>query len=222
MAPGVDHAFFAPGDQGQARRAIRFPAADPMILFVGRIQPLKGLSVAVEALAGVTACGGRLASTTLVVVGGRSGPHGGAEMDRIDALVKRHDLAGRIRFVPALPHEMLSTYFRAADVCVVPSRSESFGLVALEAGACGLPVLASAVGGLTTIVDHGRTGFLLDPLDPGAWSARLAGLLQEPGEASALGRAAARRARDYTWERAAGVLRARAAGLRRRELVACR
>jgi D-inositol-3-phosphate glycosyltransferase len=222
VAPGVDHAFFAPGDRRQARRAIAFPSDDPMVLFVGRIQPLKGLPVVIEALAGVTARGGTPARTTLVVVGGPSGPHGDAELARIEALVERHGLGGRIRFVAAQPHEMLSTYFRAADVCVVPSRSESFGLVALEAAACGIPVLASAVGGLTTIVDHGRTGYLLDPLDPAAWSARLAELLASPARAAALGTAAAHRARRYTWSHAAEGLRARSGRIRPRELVACR
>jgi D-inositol-3-phosphate glycosyltransferase len=222
VAPGVDHAFFGRGERNQARRAIDFPADDPMVLFVGRIQPLKGLPVVVEALAAVTAQGGRLGRTTLVVVGGPSGPHGASELDRIAELVERHGLADRIRFVAAQPHEMLSTYFRAADVCVVPSRSESFGLVALEAGACGVPVLASAVGGLTTIVDHGRTGYLLDPLDPAAWAGRMTDLLEAPARAAALGQAAARRARQYTWSHAAQVLRARAARVERRELVACR
>jgi D-inositol-3-phosphate glycosyltransferase len=222
VAPGVDHAMFAPGDQRQARRAIGFPADDPMVLFVGRIQPLKGLPVVVEALAQVTARGGRLGSATLVVVGGPSGPHGAAELDRIQTLVGRHGLADRIRFVAPQPHEMLSSYFRAADVCVVPSRSESFGLVALEAGACATPVMASAVGGLTTIVDDGRTGYLLDPHDPGAWADRLAALLGEPARAVAVGGAAARRARSYTWAQAARVLCERTSGLERRELVACR
>ncbi len=222
VAPGVDHAIFGVGDQRQARRAISFPAADPMVLFVGRIQPLKGLPVVVEALAGVAAGGGRLASTTLVVVGGPSGPSGAGELARIDDAVRRHGLSDRVRLVAPQPHEMLSTYFRAADVCVVPSRSESFGLVALEAAACGIPVLASAVGGLTTIVDDGTTGYLLDPHDPHAWAARLAELLGEPTRAAGIGRAGSRRARDYTWTRAARVLRDRADDLVSRELVACR
>jgi D-inositol-3-phosphate glycosyltransferase len=222
VAPGVDHAVFAPGDQRQARRAIGFPAGDPMVLFVGRIQPLKGLPVVVEALAEVTGGGGRLASTTLVVVGGPSGPYGPAERARIDRHITRHGLAGRVRFVAPQPHEMLSSFLRSADVCVVPSRSESFGLVALEAEACGVPVLASAVGGLTTIVDDGRTGFLLDPHDARAWAARLTELLGAPERAAAHGRAGARRASGYTWAQAAQVLSARTNALRTRELVACR
>jgi D-inositol-3-phosphate glycosyltransferase len=222
VAPGVDHAIFAPGDRAQARRAIGFPAADPMILFVGRVQPLKGLPVVVEALAGATGRDGRLADATLVIVGGPSGPHGPAELARVEEAVRHHGLAGRVRFVAPQRHEMLSTYFRAADVAVVPSRSESFGLVALEAAACGIPVLASAVGGLTTIIDDGRTGQLLDPLDPTAWTHALAALLADPGAAATIGRAAARRARGYTWARAATVLRDRTSDRSSRELVACR
>src|SRR6516162_8301338 len=101
---------------------------------------------------------------------------------------------------------MLSTYYRAADVCVVPSRSESFGMVALEAGACGVPVVASGVGGLTTLVDHGRTGYLVD----------------DPDHAEAVGRGAAARAARYTWADAAGRLHRRLDELTARELVACR
>lgn len=216
VPPGVDHAFFAPGDRAQARRAIGFPPGDPLVLFVGRIQPLKGVSTAVEAFALAAAGPARL-----LVVGGPSGPHGPEELARVEGLVTKHRLEGRVHLIPAQPHELLSTYFRAADVVVVPSRSESFGLVALEAAACGIPILASAVGGLTTLVDEGRTGHLLDPLDPAAWADQLRRLLDDPGRASAMGREGARIAAGYTWSVAAGTLRQRVAGLLARELVAC-
>ena len=88
-------------------------------------------------------------------MGGPSGPDGAAEMAAVRALVAELGLADRVRFVPPQPHERLPAYYRAADVCLVPSRSESFGLVALEAAACGTPVVAAAVGGLRTLVDHG-------------------------------------------------------------------
>ncbi|HLH45957.1 MAG TPA: glycosyltransferase [Acidimicrobiales bacterium] len=224
VAPAVDHAFFAPGDRAQARRAIAFPAGDPMVLFVGRIQPLKGLATAVEALARVVASSAddRLRRATLVAIGGPSGPQGPAEVARVERLVASLGLAGRVRFVPAQPHEMLSTYYRAADVCVVPSRSESFGLVALEAAACGTPVVASAVGGLTTLVDDGRTGYLLDPHDVGAWADHLRLLLGSPARLRPLGRAAALRAGAYTWARAASVLHQRLDRVTAASLVACR
>ena len=221
VAPGVEHAFFAPGQRRQARRAIGADPDRPLVLFVGRIQPLKGLSTAVEALGLASAAGGRSAEAQLVVVGGPSGVHGDEELRRAEAAIAAHHLEGRVRQVPAQAHHLLSTYFRAADVCVVPSRSESFGLVALEAAACGTPVLASAVGGLTTIVADGRTGYLLDPLDPVPWAQRLAAVLDDADLADRLGRAAAATARRYTWTRAAAVLHRCCDELTARELVAC-
>ncbi len=221
VPPGVEHAFFGPGNRVQARRAIGMPGDEPLVTFVGRIQPLKGLGVVVEALARLGGAGGRPAGATLVVVGGPSGPSGPAELARIEELLRGLGLRDRTRFVPPQPHEMLSTYLRASDVCVVPSRSESFGLVALEAAACGVPVLASAVGGLVTLVDDGLTGHLLDPHDPHAWADALARLLGDPAEASALGRAGAARAAAYTWSAAAATLHARLEQVTERALVEC-
>jgi D-inositol-3-phosphate glycosyltransferase len=234
VAPGVDHAFFAPGDHRQARRAVAMPTDAPVLLFVGRIQPLKALDVAVGALAelvhgptghvGYERSGGqgRLGASTLVVVGGPSGPHGDEEVARIRTLIDDLGLGDRVRFVAPQGHEMLSTYYRAADICIVPSRSESFGLVALEAAACGIPVVASAVGGLTTLVDHGKTGYLVDGRDPSAYAAHAAAILLDPSLAAAMGAAAAHRARGYTWSLAAARLRRLYAGLTERSLVECR
>jgi D-inositol-3-phosphate glycosyltransferase len=117
---------------------------------------------------------------------------------------------------------MLSTYYRAADLVIVPSRSESFGLVALEASACGVPVVASAVGGLTTLVDHGATGFLVDGRDPAVFADYASRILADTALAEAMGSAAAGRARGYTWSRAAVRLRRRYAELTSRSLVQCR
>ncbi|MGH9178085.1 MAG: glycosyltransferase, partial [Acidimicrobiales bacterium] len=147
VAPGVEHAFFSPGHRPQARRALGWEAGGPMLLFVGRIQPLKGLDVAVRALAELTPS---FPDSFLAVVGGPSGAGGAAEVERIRRLTADLGVAGRVRMVAPQPHERLSTFYRAADVCLVPSRSESFGLVALEAAACGTPVVAAAVGGLRT------------------------------------------------------------------------
>jgi D-inositol-3-phosphate glycosyltransferase len=221
VAPGVEHAFFAPGDARQARRAVGLPAGGPVVLFVGRIQPFKGPSVAVEALAEVRRFGDRSRRASLVVIGGPSGPQGDAEMGTVRAAIARHDLAGSVLMLPPQPHEMLSTYFRAADACVVPSHSESFGLVALEAAACGVPVVAAAVGGLTTIVQDGETGFLVEGRDPLDFAKPLAMILGEPDLAARMGRRAASRARSYTWRRAAGDLWERVGHLTRSELVAC-
>jgi D-inositol-3-phosphate glycosyltransferase len=218
VAPGVDHAFFSPGDRLGARSALQHLdlGHGPVLLFVGRIQPLKGLDVAVRALAAL----GR-PDARLVVVGGASGSEGAAEVERIDKLVAELGVAGQLRRVEPVPHHLLSTYYRAADVVLVPSRSESFGLVALEAAACGTPVVAAAVGGLRTLVDHGRTGFLVEGRDPAAFAAYTDELLTSPGLATELSRQAARRARGFTWSTAAGRLRRVYGDLTSRSLVDC-
>jgi D-inositol-3-phosphate glycosyltransferase len=218
VAPGVDHAFFSPGDRIGARFALRHLdlGEGPVLLFVGRIQPLKGVDVAVRALAALVR-----ADATLVVVGGASGRDGSAEVDRIHKLAVELGVADRIRFVEPQPHHLLSTYYRAADVCLVPSRSESFGLVALEAAACGTPVVAAAVGGLRTLVEHERTGFLVEDRDPAAFAAYTSEILAVPSVDEALSSAAAARARAYTWSTAAGRLRRIYGDITARSLVDC-
>lgn len=208
VAPGVDHAFFGPGFRPQARRALGLPPDGTVLLTVGRIQPLKGIDVAVRALSTLSADGdgARGAPFRLVVVGGPSGPHGDEEQVRLLRLAGELGVEGQVVLVPPQPHELLSTYYRAADVCLVPSRSESFGLVALEAAACGTPVVASAVGGLTTLVDEGRTGFLVEPSDPVAFARRVQRIAAEPLLAERQSTAAVLRARRYTWRQAAASL----------------
>jgi D-inositol-3-phosphate glycosyltransferase len=219
VPPGVDHAFFSPGERPGARAALaHLQLGDgPVLLFVGRIQPLKGLDVAVRALAHLDR-----ADATLVVVGGASGRGGAAEVERILELADALGVGGQLRLVDPQPHHLLSTYYRAADVCVVPSRSESFGLVALEAAACGTPVVAAAVGGLRTLVDDGVTGFLVEGRDPMAYAVEIGRIMEQPELADALGRQAARRARDYTWSTAAARLRRVYGDITSRSLVDCR
>ncbi|HEV3131095.1 MAG TPA: glycosyltransferase [Acidimicrobiales bacterium] len=218
VAPGVDHAFFGPGDRRQARRALGLPGQGPLLLFVGRIQPLKGVAVAVRAVA---ALADDHPDARLVVVGGPSGPQGEAEVERTRAIVHELGLGERVVFVPPRPHELLSTYYRAADVCLVPSRSESFGLVALEAAACGTPVVASDVGGLRSLIDHGRTGYLVEEPSPEAFAAWVRQILAEPLLAERLSTGAVLRARRYTWARAAHLLREIYAELTVGRLVEC-
>ncbi|MCU1454346.1 MAG: mshA [Acidimicrobiales bacterium] len=215
VAPGVDHAFFAPGDQRGARLALGL-GDHPVLLFVGRIQPLKGLDVAIRALAQLDR-----RDAVLVVVGGPSGVEGAAELARVHALVESLGLVDRVRFLAPQPHHLLSTYYRAADVCLVPSRSESFGLVALEAAACGTPVVASSVGGLRTLVEDGVTGFLVEGRDPSAFAAAVAKILDDGDLARALGDAGALGSRAYTWSTAAARLRRVYADLSTRRLVDC-
>jgi D-inositol-3-phosphate glycosyltransferase len=218
VAPGVDHAFFGPGDRRQARRALGLTGEGPLLLFVGRIQPLKGVAVAVRALAALTP---DHPDARLVVVGGPSGPEGGTEVARTEALVHELGLADRVVFVPPQPHELLSTYYRASDVCLVPSRSESFGLVALEAAACGTPVVASDVGGLRSLIDHGRTGYLVEEPMPDAFAAWVRQILAEPLLAERLSTGSVLRARRYTWSRAAHLLTEIYADLTAGRLVEC-
>ena len=214
VPPGVDHAFFSPGDQRGARTALGFDDR-PTALFVGRIQPLKGLSVAVRMLADLGD------DVRLVVVGGPSGADGPAELERIQRLVADLGLHDRVSFVEPQPHHLLSTYYRAADVVVVPSRSESFGLVALESAACGVPVVAAGVGGLRSLVVDGETGFLVDSREPGDFARKVDQLLSDPGLAADMGRSAAKLAGRYAWSTTAGRLRRLYADLAVRAPVEC-
>ena len=112
-----------------------------------------------------------------------------------------------MHFVDPQPHDRLATFYRAADVCVVPSRAESFGLVALEAAACGTPVVAAGVGGLRSIVDDGRTGFLVRGREPAEYAALIEVLLHDTALADEMGRAAVVRSARFTWSIAAARLR---------------
>ncbi len=216
VPPGVDHDVFLPGNRERARAALGL-GRGPVLLFVGRIQPLKGADVAVRALAASAA-----PDAMLVVVGGPSGPEGAAELRRVRGLVARSGLSDRVRFVPPQPHERLPDFYRAADVCLVPSRSESFGLVALEAAACGTPVVAAAVGGLRTLVVDGQTGFLVEGRDPLAYAECVDRLLGDPPLAARFGAAGAREAQRYCWSITAARLRRLYADLTARRPVECR
>jgi len=215
VPPGVDHAFFSPGDQRGARAALGL-GDHPVVLFVGRIQPLKGVDVAVRTLAALAH-----PDAVLMIVGGASGTTGDHEVDRVQKLAADLGVGDRIHWVEPQPHHLLSTYYRAADVCLVPSRSESFGLVALEAAACGTPVVAAAVGGLRTVVAHGGTGFLVDGRDPAAYARYTEQILDSPDLAAELSVAAAHRAAGYTWSTTAGRLRRLHNDLMARSLVQC-
>jgi D-inositol-3-phosphate glycosyltransferase len=201
VPPGVDHAFFGPGHRPQARRALGLPEDGRLLLFVGRIQPLKCADAAVDTLAELLHTGDE--EYRLVVVGGPSGPHGEKSLQGLHDVADARGVRDHVHFVEPQPHELLSSYYRAADVCLVPSRSESFGLVALEAAACGTPVVASAVGGLATLVDHGRTGYLVEDPDPRAYAAAVRRVVDEPLAAERLSTASVLRARRYTWPAAA-------------------
>jgi D-inositol-3-phosphate glycosyltransferase len=218
VPPGVDHSVFRPSRGEGALLRARLGLDDrPLLLFVGRIQPLKGVDVAIRALAALED-----PRSTLVVVGGPSGPSGAAESDRLHGLVVELGLSDRVVFLPPQPHDALADFYRAADVCVVPSRSESFGLVALEAAACGTPVVAAAVGGLRSLVDDGVTGFLVDGHEPADYAAPLSMLLGDHALAREMGEAAVARSGRYSWSITAARLRRLYSDLVARSLVQCR
>jgi D-inositol-3-phosphate glycosyltransferase len=216
VPPGVDHGIFSPGSQSTARRELGLRPDGKVVLFAGRIQPLKGVDLAVRCLAELRS------EASLIVVGGPSGPDGDAELARVHALVDELGLEERVRFVAPQPHDRLAVFYRAADACIVPSRAESFGLVALEAAACGTPVVAADVGGLRSLVDHGRTGFLVRGREPADYAAPLDALLGEPGRAADMGRDAVARSARYTWSIAAARLRRLYGDIATRSPLPCR
>jgi D-inositol-3-phosphate glycosyltransferase len=215
ITPGVDRAYFSPGSRSGARSALSL-GAHPVLLFVGRIQPLKGLDVAIETLAAL----GRK-DAVLLVVGGASGNEGQAELARVSALAESLGVAQQIRFVAPQPHHLLATYYRAADVVLVPSRSESFGLVALEASACGTPVVATAVGGLLSLVDDGLNGFLVPERDGQLFASRVAQILGDAHGAQLMSERAVQRSLGYSWQGAARRMRRVVAEFAARDLVLC-
>ena len=215
VPPGVDHAFFSPGSRRGARQALGL-GDEPVLLFVGRIQPLKGVDVAVEALSRL-----RDPRARMLIVGGSSGTEGDNHAAEVRDLITDRGLDNRITMVPPQPHHVLSTYYRAADVTIVPSRSESFGLVALESAACGTPVVASDVGGLRTLVDHGRTGLRVPGRDPDDFAEAVERIIGDPTFAERLSERAAEAATAYTWTSMAARLRRVYADLSERVLVDC-
>lgn len=219
VPPGVDHEVFRAGDASEraADRAALNLNGHPALLFAGRIQPLKGADLAVRALAALDDT-----DAVLFIVGGPSGASGKAEVAHLHELSSDLGVTDRVRFVPPQPHDQLARFYRAADVCIVPSHAESFGLVALEAAACGTPVVAAAVGGLRSLVDDCVTGFLVDGRDPADFAVPVERLIDDPDMANAMGVAAELRSRRYGWSMTAAKLRRLYADLLAREPVSCR
>ncbi len=213
LPPGVDHRLFSPGDRAEARARLGHPGRR-VLLFVGRIQPLKGLDVAVQALAEID-------DALLWAVGGPSGPDGPGELDRVRTLAAGLGVADRLLILPPRPHHELVDYYRAADVCLVPSRTESFGLVALEAAACGTPVVAASVGGLRSIVSDGETGLLVQGRDPLEWATAVALLLDDCELAQSMAARAAARSGRWSWCMTAARLRRLCSDLVERTPVTC-
>jgi D-inositol-3-phosphate glycosyltransferase len=200
---GVDLARFTPGSRTEARRALGLDPRQAVLLFVGRIQRLKGIDVLLRAAAELVR--GRLERPLQVlIVGGQ--PSGGPErapeqreVARLRDLSSALGLEAVVRFVGAVPQEQLPSYYRAADAVVMPSSYESFGLVAAEAMACGTPVVASQVGGLRWIVQDGKTGFLIPWRNPRLFAEKLELILRRPALATELGHNAVEAVRPLSW-----------------------
>jgi D-inositol-3-phosphate glycosyltransferase len=201
VPPGVDLSVFTPGDRAAARLQLGVPPDALLLLFVGRIQPLKGPDVLVRAAAELLArrpdWRGRL---LVAILGGASGT-GLAAPRALNDLADCLGIAAHVRFVPPIGRGELAEWYRAADLVAVPSHSESFGLVAVEAQACGTPVVAARVGGLPTAVGDG--GVLVDGHDPRHWADELQPLLLDPNLRDALGARAAQHASTFGWDRTA-------------------
>lgn len=190
--PGVDLATFTPGDRDAARRALGLPD-EPTIAFVGRIQPLKAPDVLLRAAA-------KLPGVRVVIAGGPSGS-GLAAPDGLLRLADDLGISDRVTFLPPQSRDNLVNVYRAADLVAVPSHSESFGLVAIEAQACGTPVVAAAVGGLPVAVRDGQSGALVPDHDPDHWAAVLGDLLgQDRARRDAMAAAAVRHAATFSWD----------------------
>jgi D-inositol-3-phosphate glycosyltransferase len=199
--PGVDLAMFTPGSRAQARAELGVPQGAVLLLFVGRIQPLKGPDVLVRAAAELVRRRPDLRDRLVVgILGGASGAGVRSPMG-LDALAERRGIGENLRLVPPVDRATLAQWYRAADVTAVPSHSESFGLVAVEALACGTPVVASNVGGLPTAVGDG--GLLVDGHDTADWATALAAVALDPGRRAALSRRAVQHAAHFGWRRTA-------------------
>ncbi len=196
--PGVDHGLFEPADQGEARAQLGF--GDELLLaFVGRIQPLKGLDLAIEAVGQLVPALDR--DIRLVVVGGDSGSSATSEQDRLTGLAADLGIPETLYFAGPQPHDRTPLFYRAADAVVVCSYSESFGLSALEAQACGIPVVGTDVGGLRHIVRDGDSGYLVGSRDPSDFAARLKTLLADDHLRAVFSDNAVESAASFTWER---------------------
>ena len=199
VSPGVDLSVFRPGPAAVARRRLGLPADAIVLVFAGRIQPLKGPDVVLHAAASLLRSSPGLADKLMVVVvGGPSGSEVGAP-GRLDGLAASLGISASVRLEPPCPQRELADWYRAATMVLVPSHSESFGLVALEAQACGTPVVAAAVGGLRTAVRDGFSGVLVDGHDPGVWARVLSGLAASPGRLAELSRGALAHASAFGW-----------------------
>jgi D-inositol-3-phosphate glycosyltransferase len=200
VAPGVDLQTFSPADgKAAARKRLNIAPDAIMLTFVGRVQPHKGPDVLLKAAAEMVMHTPHLrAKLAVVIIGGASGSVN--ELEKIKSLARFLKIEDITHFIEPASREVLPDWYRASDLVCVPSYSESFGLVALEAQACGTPVVATAIGGLRTAVSDGISGSLVDGHDPKAWSAVISRLIMEPQRRLLLGMNAVEHASHFGWE----------------------
>lgn len=204
IPPGVDTGHFYPIPMDEAREYIGADPNNKLVLFVGRIEPLKGLETLIRAIACHRTAS--LGQVTLAVIGGdpdASSQEMSAEMVRIQQLCDELSMGRMVVFLGKRAQDTLPYYYSAADVLVMPSHYESFGMVALEAMACGTPVIASQVGGLAFLVQDGETGYHVPDQDPEALCEKLLILLRDPQQRERMGVNAAEYAKDYAWAKVA-------------------
>ncbi|MFN8170189.1 MAG: glycosyltransferase, partial [Candidatus Nanopelagicales bacterium] len=187
-------------DRDAARGRVGIPLDKTVLLFVGRIQPLKAPDVLVRAVAAMVAATPSLRDTLQVVVCGGPSGSGLAHPHALEDLAVELGVRDLVRFVPPVDRVRLADWYRAADVCVVPSYSESFGLVAVEAQACGTPVVAARVGGLPTAVADGVSGLLVDGHDPQTWGRALCDVVGDRDRLERWSQAAVGHASRFGWD----------------------
>jgi D-inositol-3-phosphate glycosyltransferase len=203
IPPGVDLEMFRLADASAVRTRLGIPPDALVLLFVGRLQPLKAPDVLIRAAARITEQDPELARRLHVVVVGAPSGTGLADPDAMGKLAADLGIADRVHFEPPASRSRLADFYAAADLTVIPSYNESFGLVALESQACGTPVVAAAVGGLPTAVADGRTGMLVGTHRVDDWASSLAGLLHAPARLAELGSAAREHAEQFSWRHTA-------------------
>lgn len=192
IPPGVDTTLFSPTETWKARQKLNLPDKR-IILYVGRIEPLKGLDILLRAITFLR----NKEENHLIIVGGNLEKD--AELERLKSLAVSLSIGDMVTFTGSVNQQRLPAYYNAADVFVLPSWYESFGFVALEAMSCGTPVVVSRVGGLTTFVEHGKTGYLVPWRCPEAFAISLETLLENPALRQAMGSAARNKAMQMNW-----------------------
>jgi D-inositol-3-phosphate glycosyltransferase len=200
VPPGVDLSMFQPMDRADARREIGY-GNGRLLLFVGRLERLKGVEVAIRALALLR--DRRHDDVRLLILGEDSHEGDESEKDRLKAIASEVGVRDRVDFIGSVAHHELPYFYAAADVCVMPSYSESFGLVALEAQSCGCPVVASGVSGLRSVVRDEVSGYLIDGHDSAAYAERIGRVLEDRELAEQMGRRGRLLAQRFSWTRTA-------------------